>query len=250
MASVFGSSSGSRPRLARAPCEVRLALVAFVLLVVCRDGGCRSGGSGRWMYAEAAASDGHATAVLWGRSAALLDMGGDLVLRGWPVRRLGRRDLWGRSGWKSGRRPRMFGTTFVVCERSSRVVRATRRLNRAAARVRAGDVGAAAPESGVCVCCNVALGRVVGKGSLRVRFFGLVFLINWATLLGFRFGFPHKLDQLSSSIMQSQSTWPSDEVPSKNDGCLVLEHLLSRSVRGKQDPRWLLVYLPRTSTEL
>ena len=81
------------------------------------------------------------------------------------------------------------------------------------ARVRAGDVGAAAPESGVCVCCNVALGRVVGKGSLRVRFFGLVFLINWATLLGFRSSFPHKLDQLSSSIMQSQSTWPSDEVP-------------------------------------
>ena len=112
--------------------EVRLALVAFVLLVVCRGGGCRSGGSGRWMYAEAAASDGHATAVLWGRSAALLGMGGDLVLRGWPVRRLGRRDLWGRSGWKSGRRPRMFGTTFVVCGRSSRVVRATRRLNRAA----------------------------------------------------------------------------------------------------------------------
>ena len=61
-------------------------------------GGGRGGGSGRWMYAEAAASDGHATTVLWGRSAVLLGMGGDLVLRGWPVRRLGRHDLWGRSG--------------------------------------------------------------------------------------------------------------------------------------------------------
>ena len=88
----------------------------------------------------------------------------------------------------------------------------------------AGDVGAAAPESGVCVCCNVALGRVVGKGSLRVRFFGLVFLMNWGTLLGFRSGFPHKPDHLSYSIMQSRSTCPSDEVLSKN--CVVgIAHL-------------------------
>ena len=129
-------------------------------------------GSGRWMYAEAAASDGHATAVLWGRSAALLGMGGDLVLRGWPVRRLGRRDLWGRSGWKSGRRPQMYGTTFMVCGRSSHVARATRRLNRAALWLACGrGVSERRLRSRGCVFVAIAaLCRVVDKAWLLVRF--------------------------------------------------------------------------------
>jgi hypothetical protein len=59
-------------------------------LLRARSGGRRGGGSGRWMYAEAAASDGHATAALWGRPVALHGMGGDLVLRGWRVRLPGR----------------------------------------------------------------------------------------------------------------------------------------------------------------
>ena len=45
-------------------------------------GGSRGGGSGRWKYAEAAASDGDATAALWGRFVALHGLGGDLVLQG------------------------------------------------------------------------------------------------------------------------------------------------------------------------
>ena len=45
-------------------------------------GGSRGGGSGRWKYAEAAASDGDATTALWGRFVTLHGLGGDLVLQG------------------------------------------------------------------------------------------------------------------------------------------------------------------------
>ena len=39
--------------------------------------------------------------------------------------------------------------------------------------------------------------------------------------LGYRSGFPYKLDQFSSSIMKCQSSWPSDEVLSKKShNCL------------------------------
>ena len=58
------------------------------------DGG-RGGGSGRWMYAEEAASDSDVMVPLWGRVAVVHCFGGDLVLRGQRGRRPGRCALEG-----------------------------------------------------------------------------------------------------------------------------------------------------------
>src|SRR4051794_25177650 len=49
--------------------------------------GCRSGGSGWYMCAEAAASEGNAVVALWGGAAAPYYLGVDLVLHGQRARR-------------------------------------------------------------------------------------------------------------------------------------------------------------------
>ena len=90
------------------------------------------------------------------------------------------RGLRGWSGGKSGRRPRMFwhivrGLRMVVS--CSKGYRAPERCG-AMARERAGDVGAAAPESGVCVCCNCGLVSCGRQGLVACAVFGSVFLIN------------------------------------------------------------------------
>jgi hypothetical protein len=52
------------------------------LWLALKGGGCRGGGPGFWMCAEAAASDSFAVTAVWGLAVALQGMGGVLVLQG------------------------------------------------------------------------------------------------------------------------------------------------------------------------
>ena len=58
------------------------------------------------------------------------------------------------------------------------------------------DVEAAAPKLGVCVCCDCSLGSCGRRGFVACAHFGLVSLMNWAAMFGFRSGFRYKLDTL------------------------------------------------------